>query len=164
MTQLLTFTHLVAVSIFIGATVLLGVAIETTGTQALDAAGRRRRYAELFRAYNPLAIAVLGVVVMTGAWSLTPYKEGLGAGYYQQVGEALVGKLSLAFVVIILATWLAFGIGHRLVRADLGALPVTDAELDRLLMRLRVALWLTLSLSLLTVWLALGMSPPVLAG
>jgi len=124
----LMFSHIVAVGIYLGATVLLGVAIETVGRRATDASARRQQFAELFSAYNPLAIAVLGVVVMSGAWSLTPYKAALGAGYYAQVGSILVGKLSLAFK------------------------------------RLRVAIWLTVALTLITIWFALGMHAPVPVG
>jgi hypothetical protein len=160
----LIFSHIVAVGIYLGSTVLLGVAIETIGRRAPDASARRHQFAELFGAYNPLAIAILGVVVMTGAWSLTPYKAALGAGYYAQVGSILVGKLSLAFAVILFATWICFGICHRMVRADQGALPVTDAELRNILKRLRVAVWLTVALTLITIWFALGMHAPVPVG
>jgi hypothetical protein len=97
---------------------MLGVAIETLGTRAPDAFLRRQRYASFFSAYNPLSIAALGVVVITGAWSITPYKQGLGPRYFEQIGSALAGKLSLAFLLIMTATWVSFGICHRLVRAD----------------------------------------------
>ena len=106
----------------------------------------------------------LGVVVVTGAWSITPYKEALGAGYFAAVGSAMVGKLGLAFLLIIMATWVSFGIGHRLVRAHLGALPVTDVDLRRMAMRLRVGLWLTVVVALATLWVALGIHPPSLNG
>ncbi len=156
----MVFVHIVAVAVFLGATVMLGVAIETLGARAPDAFMRRQRYAAFFSAYNPLSIAALGVVVMTGAWSITPYKQGLGPAYFEQVGSALADKLMLAFVVIISATWVCFGICHRMVRADQGALPVTDAELRRFVMRLRVAVWLTVALTLVTLWVALGIRVP----
>jgi hypothetical protein len=53
---------------------------------------------------------------------------------------------------------------HRLVRAHQGALPVTDAELDRLRMRLRSGVWLACLLTLWTIWVALGIRIPQLAG
>ena len=156
----MVFVHVVAVAVYLGATVMLGVAIETLGTRAPDAFLRRQRYAAFFSAYNPLTIAALGVVVMTGAWSITPYKQMLGSAYFEQVGAALANKLMLAFVLIISATWVSFGICHRLVRADQGALPVTDAQLSRFLMRLRVAVWITVALTLLTLWTATGIHAP----
>jgi hypothetical protein len=156
--------HLMGIAAYIGATLLLAMAVESVGRRASDAFDRRNRFAELFRVYNPLSIAALGVAVVTGAMMITGYKESLGAGYFVQVGRPLVGKLTAAFVLIITATWVSFGICHRVVNADLGALPVTDAELDRVLMRLRVALWLSLALAVLTLWLALAVRAPVLAG
>jgi len=162
----MVFVHIVAVSVYLGATVMLGVAIETLGSRAPDAFLRRQRYAAFFSAYNPLTIAALGVVVMTGAWSITPYKQSFGPTYFEQLGAALANKLMLAFILIICATWVSFGICHRLVRADQGALPVTDAQLRRFLVRLRVAVWTSVALTLLTLWTATGIRlphvPPVL--
>ena len=156
----MVFVHMVAVSVFLGATVMLGVAIETLGARAPDAFLRRQRYAAFFSAYNPLSIAALGVIVMTGAWSITPYKQGLGPAYFEQIGAALADKLTLAFFLIISATWVSFGICHRLVRADQGALPVTDAQLRGFLLRLRVAVWITVALTLATLWVATGIRVP----
>jgi hypothetical protein len=51
-----------------------------------------------------------------------------------------------------------------MVRADQGALPVTDAELRNIFKRLRVAIWLTVALTLITIWFALGMHAPVPVG
>jgi putative copper export protein len=160
MERLMVFVHVVAVSVFLGATVMLGVAIETLGTRAPDAFLRRQRYAAFFSAYNPLSIAALGVIVMTGAWAITPYKQNLGPAYFEQIGAALADKLVLAFFVIISATWVSFGICHRMVRADQGALPVTDAQLRRFLLRLRVAVWMTVALTLFTLWVATGIRVP----
>ena len=158
----MVFVHVVAVAVFLGATVLLAIAIETLGARVLDPAIRRERYVAFFHAYNPLSIAALGVVVMTGAWSITPYKQGLGPAYFEQVGAALADKLMLAFVLIITATWVSFGICHRLVRAEQGNLPITDTDLARFQLRLRVAVWLTIALTVATLWVAMGIHvPPV---
>lgn len=161
---LIGLSHLLGVAVYLGATVFLAIAIETVGKTAPDAVRRRGRFAELFRIYDPLTIGALGVIVVTGAMMVTAYKEGLGAGYFVQLGRPLVLKLSLAFVLIILATWVSFGICHRIVNADLGALPVTHAELDNIVKRLRVALWLTLAIAVATLWAALGVRAPALVG
>jgi len=160
----LGLSHLLGVSVYFGATVFLAVAIETVGRNAPDAFRRRGRFAELFRIYDPLSIGALGVIVVTGAMMVTGYKEGLGDGYFVQLGRALAFKLSLAFTLIIMATWVSFGICHRIVNADLGALPVTDAELNNLIKRLRIALWLTMATGVTTLWAALGVRAPQLVG
>ena len=164
MQHLLVFSHLMAVAVYIGATVMLAIMVDTIGRQAADAVARRRRFAEIFRVYNPLTIGALGVIVMTGAWSLTPYKQALGAGYYAHVGSALVSKLALAFVLINMATYVSFGICHRVVRADQGALPITDAGLAKTLARLRASLWLTAIVAAVTFWVGAGMNAPVVGG
>ena len=129
---LIGLAHLTSIAAYLGATLLLALALESVGRTAPDAVARRHRFAELFRVYNPLSIAALGIAVVTGAMMVTGYKQSLGAGYFAQVGRPLAGKLSLAFVLIITATWISFGICHRLVNADMGGLPVTDAGLRRL--------------------------------
>jgi hypothetical protein len=162
MQRLVVFAHIIGVAVYLGSTVMLGVAIETLGRRAPDAFLRRQRYAAFFSAYNPLSIAALGVVVMTGAWSITPYKQELGPRYFEYVGVALAPKLLLAFFLILCATWVSFGICHRLVRADQGALPVTDAQMRRFLMRLRVAVWVCVALAVWTLWSATGIHAPAL--
>ena len=160
MERLVVFVHLVAVAVYVGSTVMLGIELETLGQRAPDAFSRRQRYAAFFSAYNPLSIGVLGVVVITGGWSITPYKQGLGPQYFEQIGAALAGKLTLAFFLIIAATWVSFGICHRLVRADQWALPVTDAQLRRFIARLRVAVWFCVVLAIWTLWAATGIRAP----
>lgn len=162
MPRVIVFAHLIAIAIYLGSTVMLGVAIETLGRRAPDAFLKRQRFASFFAAYNPLSIAALGVVVMTGAWAITPYKEQLGPRYFELIGGALADKLMLAFVLIIAATWVSFGICHRLVRADQWALPVTDAQLRSFLLRLRVAVWLCVALTVLTLWVATGIHAPAM--
>lgn len=160
--RVIVFSHIVGLATWLGATVLLGVLIETVGQSSADAFGRRRRFAEIFQVYNPVAIGALGVVVVTGGWALTPYKQALGSGYFASIGGALIGKLALAFLLIMMATWITFGICHRVVRANQGALPVTDAGLDGLVRRLRYAIWLTVIAALATYWVALGINPPAI--
>ena len=64
-------------------------------TTAVD---RRARLVRTFRVYDPLAIALLGVMVMTGAWSVTGFKQSLGADYGAFAAH-LAWKLALAFLV-----------------------------------------------------------------
>ena len=77
--------------------------------------------------YNVLSVGALGVLVMSGASALTDMKVSYGAEYARFLWP-LVGKLSLTFAVIKVATWLSFGLAHRLVRAELGQLPVEPEQ------------------------------------
>ena len=162
MSTWMQFSHLLGLSVYVGATVLLGLLVSSVGRESQDPVDRRLRYAAVFRVYNPLAIAALGVVVMTGAWSLTPYKEALGAGYFAQVGAMLANKLGLAFLVIMFGVYIALGIGHRLVRSAQGALPVTDEALASQMRRLQGSVWTTMLLTAYTIWYAMGMHAPAL--
>ncbi len=156
MPRALLFAHLVGLGVYLGSTVLLALALSTLARGEQRGAALRERYAALFRAYNPLAVGSLGVVVMSGAWALTPYKQRLGPRYFTEVGSALAGKLALAFLLILIATWIAFGICHRLVRAHDAGVPVSDEDISRLTSRLRVALWLAVIVFGATLWVALG--------
>ncbi len=157
---MLIIFHLLGVAVLLGSTLLLTLQLYTVGNKAPDAVARRERYVSLFRVYSPLTIAALLVIVMTGAWSLTPYKEALGAGYFPAVGAVLAPKLAVSFVLIIVATYACFGLCYRLVRSDQGALPVTQVGLRRMISRLRITLWLTLALTLWAAWLGLRLAPP----
>ncbi len=157
MQALLPFTHLVAICVYIGATVMLAVLSHTVGRTCEDPMLRRRQLVPLFKAYDPLAIAALGVVVMTGAYSVTGYKARLGADYFATFASGLADKLGLAFAVILVGTWLCFGICHRMVRADQFDDPINARQLGSLLLRCRVAAWLAVGLSVYTLWFALGL-------
>ncbi len=145
----LLIAHLLALAVYLGSTVYVAMLLEVAGKQAADAVQRRHRLAEIFRVYSPLTIAVLLVVVMTGAWSLTDVKQSLGPRY-TAYAVGLVPKLSWAFLLIMNATYVTLGLGFRLVRADQGGLPVTEAALRSMKMRLRVGLWLSVVFVLIT--------------
>ena len=70
----------------------------------------------VLRIYNPVQIALLGIVTLTGASRITDLKALHGAAYAQEFGAALGVKLLLAFFVIMLGTWQCMGIAHRFVR------------------------------------------------
>jgi len=64
----------------------------------------------------------------------------------------LVGKLSLTFVLINVATYFSFGLAHRLVRAELGQLPVEPGKQAGMIRRMRRAAWVGVALAAWTVW------------
>jgi uncharacterized membrane protein len=158
MPDLLPFVHLLASSIFLGTSVFMALLLPSAATGAADAVSRRSRYVVLLKVYGPLSIGSLGVVLITGAYQVTSYKQNLGSNYFELLGAALAWKLTMAFLVIMLATWVAIGMGLRMVRAEQGGLPVTDPALDKLLMRISVGLWMTIIATAYTLWVALHMT------
>jgi uncharacterized membrane protein len=151
----LLWTHLLATGLFLGSTA--GIALFTVPRAArLSGAVERRAYlVRTFRVYDPLAIALLGIMVMTGAWSVTGFKQSLGADYGTFAAH-LAWKLALAFLVVMSGTWVTFGIGHRLVRQEEWDEPIDEARMNGVLGRLRGAAWTTVLLTIATIAVAAG--------
>lgn len=160
MPSALLVAHLLSIAVYLGSTVLLALLIPSVGAGAASPVERRARYAAVFRAYNPLAVATLGVVVMTGAWSITSYKESFGPAFFAAVGGALVTKLAIAFFVVMFGVYVCMGIGLRMVRATQGGLPVTDEQLRRQVRRMQSTLWMTLGLLLWAASIANDIAAP----
>jgi hypothetical protein len=112
--------------------------------------------AQSLRFYDPTAIATLGVVVMTGAFNLTRYKDAMRGEFFAAVGELLAWKLGFAFLVIIVGTYITFGLGHRIVRAEMAGEPFEAEQLASLSRRLAYACGLNLVLLAITTWLGLA--------
>jgi hypothetical protein len=147
-----------AAALYFGSTASVLLALLPVVHDAPDPATKRRLFARVMRTYNPLTIGALGVALVTGASNLTDYKAALGGGFAPALGVVLLWKLVGAFLLILLATSLSFGIGHRTVREELGDLPVDAVELDRRLDRLRKMLWAALVLAAIVIGLGLEMS------
>ena len=109
----------------------------------------------MLKIYDPLAIALLGMMVMTGAWSITNLKAEMGGTYFATLGGFLATKLTLAFFVVMSGTWVAMGIGHRIVREEQWGEDIDERLLNSRLGRLGGAAWTTLLLTLVTVWISL---------
>src|SRR5437870_7909842 len=109
--------HLISLAAYFGAT-LAFVLVVLPAVERLDSHQERLQLLTTILArLNPLLIGVLGVLVMTGAFSLTTYKARLRGEFFTRIGEPLTLKLILAFLLINGVTYVAFGIAHRLVRA-----------------------------------------------
>ena len=152
---MLFWIHLLATGGFLGST--LGLALFTVGhaRRAPDSRHCRARLAYVLKIYDPLAIALLGLMVMTGAWSITGLKADLGEAYFPTFGTFLAGKLTLAFLVVMSGTWVSMGIGHRVVREEEWGEDVDEKLLKSRLGRLGGAAWTTVLLTLATVWISI---------
>ncbi len=124
-----------------------------------DDAQRLRRAARFMRIYDPLSIGALGVLIMTGAFRLTAYKDALRGAFFAHMGRALAWKLFLTFLIVNLAAYVAFGIGHRLVGHAESAAAVDPAWVRAMLRRLGVATAVALLLTAVTIWVALALVP-----
>jgi uncharacterized membrane protein len=152
---MLFWFHLVAIGLYLGTTAGLALFTVPRARRTEDPAARRTLLARTLRLYDPLAIALLGVMVMTGAWSITGYKQTLGTSYFADFGEHLVWKLGLAFLVVMSGTYIAFGLGHRLVRQEEWGEQVDPKRLAGMTARLGGAAWLTVALTIATIVVAL---------
>lgn len=156
MRTVLVWIHLVATGLYLGATsAVAGIAVPRA-RRVPDALPRRRQIARVLRAYDPLAIGLLGIMLMTGAWSITGMKQALGGAYFESFGQFLAWKLGLAFFVLFFGVYVAMGIGHRIVREDDWSDEVDEARLSSMLRRLSSMSWFTVGLTLATVAVAMG--------
>ena len=101
--------------------------------------------------YNLLSVGALLVLLMSGASAITDLKASLGPRFAGLIWW-LVLKLSLSFLLIFVATWMSFGMAHRLVRAERGQLPVEPEWQRSILVRMRGVAWFALGLAGVTAW------------
>ena len=149
--------HVLALSAYLGSTLDLVLVFLPAAEAITDPALRRRVLARGLRMYNVLSVGALGVLVISGASSLTEWKALLGHEFARLLWR-LVGKLSLTFALILVATYVSFGLAHRLVRAELGQLPVDAAAQAGMIRRMRGGAWLGLALAAWTAWVGVGLT------
>ena len=97
------------------------------------------------------------VLIISGASALTDMKAMYGPGYMLLLWP-LFQKLALTFLLTMVATYLSFGLAHRLVRAEQGRLPVDERQLRGMLGRLRGGAYLALAVALWTSWVGYRLS------
>ena len=154
MDALTRLVHVLAVAVYAGTTLDLAAVFLPTVAAENDPALQRRLLARGLRPYNVLSVGALGVLVVSGASALTDLKASMG-GDYARLLWPLVGKLSLTFALVMVGTYVSFGIAHRIVRAEMGHLPIDAAQLAGMMRRLRGAAWLGLGLAVWTIWVGL---------
>ena len=154
MSPLTRFVHLLALATYLGATLaMVTVFFPAVGTLD-DAAAQRRLLAKGLRPYNMLSVGALGVLIVSGASALTDLKAQFGADYARLVWP-LFGKLGLTFLLTMVGTYVSFGLAHRLVRAEVGQLPIDVAQQRGMVRRMVGGCWLGLALAVWTSWVGL---------
>jgi len=155
MDRLTLWLHLVSLAAYFGAT-LAFVFVMLPAVERVEAHDERLQVlTAMLKRLNPLVIGVLGILVMTGAFSLTAYKARLRSEFFTRIGEPLTLKLILAFFFINGVTYVVFGLGHRIVRAVEWGDPVPPEKLASMIRRMRSASILNLLLAAWIVWVAL---------
>jgi len=143
--------HMVGLATYAGSTLALLVVILPSARRVDDPAAQRALLARWLNPYNLLSIGALLVLLLSGASAVTDLKAALGRDFARLV-PWLALKLSLSFLLIFTATWLSFGLAHRLVRAERMGDPVDPAWQASLLARLRGVAWFALGLAAATAW------------
>jgi uncharacterized membrane protein len=154
MDALTRLIHLLALAVYFGTTLALTQMLLPAAEAIADPALQRRALARGLRLYNVLSVGALGVLVISGASALTDWKAALGADFGRLLWR-LVGKLSLTFALILVSTYVSFGLAHRLVRAELGQLPVEPEKQAGMIRRMRSSAWLALALAVWTTWVGI---------
>ena len=154
MDDLTRWVHLLGVAVYLGTTLAVALVFLPAMEAVEDPALQRRLLARGLRPYNVLSVGALGVLVISGASGLTDLKATLGREFGRLLWP-LVSKLSLTFVLINVATYFSFGLAHRLVRAELGQLPVEAQKQAGMIRRMRGAAWLGVALAAWTAWVGM---------
>jgi len=168
MSATLHAVHLSALAVYLASTAWLLIVVARI-RRVGDAAEQRRRLVARLRPYNVLSVGAVGVLIVSGASALTDMKALYGPAYVLLLWP-LAGKLALTFLLTMVATYISFGLAHRVVRAEQGRLPVDPVHLRGMLGRLRGGAYLALVVALWTSWVGyrLGeraaMMPPELRG
>jgi uncharacterized membrane protein len=150
--------HVLALAVYLGATLALTLVFLPAASAIHDPALQRRVLARGLRPYNVLSFAALLVALATGWSAITDLKSLLGAGFGQLLW-LLAGKLGLTFVLIVLpASYLSFGLAHRLVRAEVGDLPVEPEKQRAMVGRMHVAAWLAVAITVWISWMGLRLT------
>ena len=162
--SLLVWAHLLSLAVFFGSGVTLLVVLLPAAARTEDAGRQQADLARGLKYYNPLSIGALGVVLMTGAWSLTSVKARPGASFFtpdgalSDFGSLLSLKLLLVFLLINVSAAVSLGMGHRLVRTHARGETFPKERLPALLRRMQGCTLLALALTAWIVWLSLDLS------
>jgi len=159
-TGLLLWLHVTAMAAYFGAQVGAIYMLLPAAELAGDEDRRRAVLIAGFRFYNPFSIAMLGVIVITGAMMLTDLKADLKFDYFVRIWPALSLKLALAFLLIFIQTYITFGLAFRIGRqeevADHGDGPrFTAAQVNSMLARIRAMTWVTIVLAAAVIFVSL---------
>ena len=157
MYSLTQWAHVVAAAAYFASTAALALALLPIAARQTDLAAQRRLLARWLRGYNVVSIGALGVSVVSGGSAVTDLKAALGL-QFTRVMWPLAWKLVLSFLLINLATYLSFGLAHRIVRAEMGQLPIEAEKQAGMIRRMRGTAWIALALAAYTAWVGVALA------
>jgi uncharacterized membrane protein len=160
--EILIWIHILAWAAYFGAQFAVIYMLIPAAARAPDEANRRTSLIAGFRFYNPFTLAMLLVIVITGAMRLTDLKAEMKFDYFAKIGGPLALKLGLAFVIIFLQTYICLGLAFRIGRQEEIAAhgdgePFTVEQVNSILARIRAMAWVTIVLTAITVLVSLKM-------
>ena len=117
-TQLLILIHVLAMAAFFGAQFAMLYMLLPVAQRAPDEAGRRAILIEGFSFYNPFTLAMMGVLVITGAMRLTDLKAAMAVDYFARIGGILRLSWGWLFLLIFIQTYVTFGLAFRIGRQE----------------------------------------------
>lgn len=144
--QLNLWLHLMAFATYTGLTLAVLILSLSLTPEAEEPESRQRILGGAMRVYNPLALAALGVLLVTGALNLSAYGAAVGQPTYQRIDGPLGWKLLLTVLLFNLTAYITFGIGNRVVRYCDAGQTLAPEMFGRLIVRLRATLALALVL------------------
>ncbi len=158
--NLLIWVHILAMSAYFGAQFAVIYMLFPVAEQAGDESRRRAALITGFKFYNPFTIAMLGIVVITGAMRLTDVKAEMKFEYFSRIWSALSLKLGLAFLLIFIQTYITFGLAFRIGRQEEVAAhgdgeAFTVERLNSMLSRIRAMIWVTILLTAAVIFVSL---------
>jgi len=158
--NILIWVHVLAMSAYFGAQFGVLYMLLPVAEQAADESQRRAALITGFKFYNPFTIAMLGIVVITGAMRLTDLKAEMKFDYFARIFAALSLKLMLAFLLIFIQTYITFGLAFRIGRQEEVAAhgdgePFTVERLNSILSRIRAMVWVTILLTAAVIFVSL---------
>jgi uncharacterized membrane protein len=150
-----SWLHIIALIVYLGSIVGLGVMLLPTVSTLASHQDRVRFLARGLKFYNPLQVGALGVLLFTGAFQLTDLKAAYRELFVQQLGYDLGVKLLVAFFLVIFSVYQSMGIAHRFVKRHENNEAITVQEWDSIIGKLKSSNGVILVLALITLWLGL---------
>jgi len=148
--MLSSLLHLLALTVYLGSVTGLWVIVLPSLSTIKDREDRVHLLVRALKIYNPIQIASLGVLVLSGALQLTHLKAAYRELLMRELGARLGWKLALSFVLIILSTYQSMGVAHRFVRRYEGGESLSQQDLQSVTRRLQISSLCLLALTFVT--------------